>query len=90
MSCPTCDHTMHRIALPTFGMPVYWCSRCRTINGGPLQAVPKLVERCRNLLRSVEGKDSMRNVDNLGIIEAVMGPGDRAKLRERIGVEPWP
>lgn len=56
MSCPTCDHTMERITHA--GEPVqavFWCPRCGTIRtrmdtmpaGESDDAVPKLVERCR-------------------------------------------
>ncbi len=47
MACPTCDHTLQRIAEETA-----WCPRCGTLVDGNPEA-PKLVERAALLVNHV-------------------------------------
>lgn len=87
MSCPTCSHSMHGLAVGA-----YWCPRCGTLVGGCADgsaAVPKLVERCRafegSLRRCPDATHTVAEVFHgfqlawraLGIAEAVNPPEGR-------------
>lgn len=70
MPCPTCDHTMHRVAIGADGVgrDVDWCPRCGTVAFGTHAHAPKLVERCRRY----EAEEPTRVWwETLGIAEAI-------------------
>lgn len=84
MSCPTCDHTMQRLA-----GHVFWCPRCGTLKTAPGEReeieAPELVKRCRAFY--VQGEHAPGFLESwqriwvgLGIREAINVPDERPKL----------
>jgi hypothetical protein len=72
MACPTCDHTIGRIA-----GEVFWCPRCGTLKvGNTATLTPQLVWRCREFASTLG--PSWKNLwHRLGIEEAVNTPNER-------------
>jgi|GEM_PF-5661047 len=59
MPCPTCDHTMHKIATVNIRDSLFWCPRCGTIKNSTIRSgadlnVPKLPSRASQLCESAE------------------------------------
>jgi hypothetical protein len=85
MSCPTCSHTMARIA---DGRTTVWhCDRCGTVKtepgmGPPEYYVPKLVERIRRFRDLAENGHGLSAASanlwhRLGIAESINTPEKR-------------
>lgn len=67
MSCPTCDHTMHKVAF------VFHCPRCGTMRHGDDIYAPTLVDRVRLLLDQTTNDDLAWS---LGVTESICKAGD--------------
>lgn len=85
MTCPTCDHTTHRIDADNGGPGLFWCPRCGTLakhyNILALVdevSVPHLVERCRRF-ESFHFAHMSPVWFELGLQEAIRRPEDRRK-----------
>ena len=83
MSCPNCDHTMHRLGCQiTECLGSFWCPRCGTLNTEGTVSVPALVDRVRRY-RDLENEGrgllpfSLQLWHRLGIWEAIALPANR-------------
>ena len=74
MACPTCDHTMQKIA-----EAVWHCPRCGTIADPHGRAVPQLVERVVQFCGTLTDDDAriIANMERLGVTEAATHPDVR-------------
>lgn len=77
MACPTCSHTMRRVA-----ESVYWCPRCGTLSPNyEAPDVPTLVEHCRAFNRMVDGTGAGRalkaDLVASGVMESILRPESR-------------
>jgi hypothetical protein len=86
MSCPTCDHTMERVAMDVFRRGCFWCPRCGTVWTTSCDETgawvnrdepPALVDRCRRF-EKIRGIAYLINEwITAGIAEAINKPEDR-------------
>lgn len=85
MSCPTCDHTMQKVAVETHGT-WFLCPRCGTMTftlpGGEHfnTYIPALVQRCRDFADQAVNRKTERIADvwrRTGIADAINKPEGR-------------
>jgi hypothetical protein len=81
MPCPTCSGTLACVLSDTDSdLSAFWCERCGTVSvqshHGANVYVPKLVERCRQLLDCSVGP-VWTDARRLGVTEAIYLPEDR-------------
>lgn len=83
MSCPTCDHTLHKVGVmpePYTGVPLFWCPRCGTLKANVVQDddVPQLVGRViefGGLLTEPRHDDLIAAFERLGVRESICPDG---------------
>ncbi len=83
MACPTCDNTLELVFQDRM-RTLYHCPRCGTmrsdLTGHVHDTVPKLVERCRQLVQClIEGEqpEGLEAMHILGIAESIHPSSER-------------